>query len=788
MGWRRWAGVGVGLAVLGGAGVAVGRMTADEPVGEELLIVPRPVERRDLDDVLTISGEVRREETQEINLPVDGKVSSIAVEDGDTVEPGDPLFALDGRTAYAVDGAFAFYRTLDVGSDGPDVRQLERILDAAGYPISAVDSLFTEETRTALTAWQLDRGYGGATPEPDETITVSLAPNQAGYQIGKANTIAFTIVPSVPESEPADQADSDGAPPATDLEVQGLAGPSPAAPPSSTGTATVSPDDTSPTTVVAAEGPTSTTATSTTNVPTTTSTPTTSNPATTKPTITLTADVSEVDEGGQVVLTVTANPAPIAPLSIDLTIGGDASSGDDPEGGDDYGRLDDSFVLPAGQSTYTITLPIWVDTVIEDREDINISLTDQFGNDPNYVVGPENEVRVRIRANGGELVPIVTVEASTAVTQEGATVSFTFDSTVESNSDLDLTVVAGGSARSGSDYVAIDLDDITIPAGATSTTVQVQLRSDGFVEGDERLTLTVVADPDDDPADPTYLPGDPAAASIVIESNDLPELTVQGGGDVAEGSKASFAIVADAPVTADTSINYQFDGTARPGDDFETLSGTVIMAAGTSQVIVEIVTIDDDVVFLPSDMVVADWPARIGTVEVDEGEFVLQGAPVLTLTEPTFTITLQVGPGDRAELEVGQSVLVSLDAADEELPGVIATLEDGATVDEQGGEQYEGTVEVDGEVAAVDGASATIDVTLAERLDVLTVPVAAVLRSAGGDVVRVVNDEGTITRVPVTIGLVDGEWVEITSGLEGDELVVVDVDAAADPGVAGDGA
>jgi multidrug efflux pump subunit AcrA (membrane-fusion protein) len=57
-----------------------------------------------------------------------------------------------------------------------------------------------------------------------------------------------------------------------------------------------------------------------------------------------------------------------------------------------------------------------------------------------------------------------------------------------------------------------------------------------------------------------------------------------------------------------------------------------------------------------------------------------------------------------------------------------------------------------------------------------------VLRSSGGDVVRVVNDEGTITRLPVTIGLVDGEWVEIVSGLEGDELVIVDVDAAADPG------
>ncbi|MEQ1701011.1 MAG: hypothetical protein ABMA25_12935, partial [Ilumatobacteraceae bacterium] len=82
-------GAGVGLLALVGGGVLVGRMTADETAQKELLIVPRAVERRDLDDVLTINGEVRREETQEINLPVDGKVSSIAVEDGDTVVEGE---------------------------------------------------------------------------------------------------------------------------------------------------------------------------------------------------------------------------------------------------------------------------------------------------------------------------------------------------------------------------------------------------------------------------------------------------------------------------------------------------------------------------------------------------------------------------------------------------------------------------------------------------------------------------------------------------------------------------
>lgn len=781
MGAKQWVAIGAGVAVLVVGGVVVGRMTTSEAAGEQLLIVPRPVERRDLDDVLTINAVVRREATQEINLPVDGKVSSIAVEDGDTVEPGDPLFALDGRTAVAVEGSFAFFRTLDVGSDGPDVLQLETILTEAGYPIDEVDTLFTEDTRRALTDWQLDRGYGGATPEPVETITVSLAPNQAGYQIGKANTVAAAIQPSVPEpSDALETSTFTGGGSGTSARVPAgallvparrAAPPTPTDPPS---TPTSSAPTTAPSTTPSTTPPTSTS-------------PALASTAPVKPTIGVSSDVSEVDEGGQVVLTFTADPAPTAALTVDLTIGGDADSGNDPADGDDYGDIDDSFVFPAGATTHTITLPVWVDSVIEDREDIDISLTDQFGNDPNYIVGPRNEARIRIRANGDDLVPVITVESSSALVREGGTVTFTFRSTVESNRDLDLTVVTSGSARSGNDYTVIELDDIAIPAGATSTSVQVQLRADGFVEGDERLTLAVVPDPDDDPTAPSYALGDPASAGVVIESDDLPELTLRGGGDVAEGDTTSFTIVADAPVTADTSVNFQLGGTAQPGDDYETLAGTVILPAGQSQVTVDIVTIDDDVVFLPSDMVVADWPARVGTVEVDEGEFVLQGSPVLTLTEPVFTITLQVGPGERAELEVGQKVLVSLDAADDELPGVIATLEDTATVDDQGAESYEGTVTVEGDLAAVDGARATVDVTLAERLGVLAVPVAAVLRSAGGDVVRVVNDEGTITRLPVTIGLVDGEWVEITSGLEGDELVIVDVDAAADPAGGGGG-
>jgi hypothetical protein len=109
--------------------------------------------------------------------------------------------------------------------------------------------------------------------------------------------------------------------------------------------------------------------------------------------------------------------------------------------------------MPAGSSTYTITVPIYVDEVKEDSEDLTVSLTDQFGNDPNYVVGPANQARIRIRANGDDLVPIITVEASSARVSEGGSATFTFRSTVESNEDLDLKVALGGSAVSGADFV-----------------------------------------------------------------------------------------------------------------------------------------------------------------------------------------------------------------------------------------------------------------------------------------------------------------------------------------------
>jgi hypothetical protein len=313
---------------------------------------------------------------------------------------------------------------------------------------------------------------------------------------------------------------------------------------------------------------------------------------------------------------------------------------------------------------------------------------------------------------------------------------------------------------------------VTLTAVETEATVTLTPREDDFVEGDEIVTVKLAKSKD-------YKIGDPASVTVTIESDNVPELSLTGGGRVSEGGSISFTIVADQPVTKDTSVNFQVQGSADPGDDFEALPGTVTMPAGSSTVTVTVKTIDDDVVYLPSDMIVAEWPARVGTVEVDEGEFVLQGDVVLTLTEPRFTVKLSVTASDRAKLETGQDVIVDLEAGGQNaLPGVITQLEENATVAEDGTETYEGVVEVNEEPNGVDGASASIDVTLSKRENVIAVPVASVLESGGTQEVRIVGDDGKIARREVQIGLIDDDFVEITKGLKGDELVIVSVESS----------
>ena len=717
---------GIGVVVLLLIGVFVwpgtgGENSATKSTDGPTYVVA-PVERRTLSDDITVRGEIRRDQLQRITSGVDGQVSSVLVEDGDTINAGDVLYAIDGRAAVAVDGEFSFFRKLDVGSDGPDVLQLETILSENGYEVGIVDQLYTEETRSGLREWQISRGYGGASPEPNENIIVSLSSNSAGYTIGAKNTIAIELQPSVPDQ-------------------------------------TISLNDNNWEAKYALF--------TTNNSEDALFTPANLVFQNDRPIIEIAVNPNSVTEGESATFTFTSDiPMPSDTL-IEYVTSGSATAGDDFN--DD--PLTGTFIFPAGTSSYDLVVATLADDEIESPEELIIEVGDGFlTNDTDaYVPGPLNEASLEITSPSGD-VQTIEVRSLTATTSEGGNITFEFETDKISNEDTIIKISVWGTATSGSDYLAEDLE-VELPANQETVSLTFQTRNDSLVEPDEELWVTVLTN-----ADETYTVGTPKSALGVIESDDLPELTISGGGGIGEGGNAEFVIRADQPVVEDTSINYRLSGSATAGLDYNELPGTVIMLAGESQVTVQIETIDDDVVFLPGDMVVASWPARIGTVSVDDGEFILLGQQVLTLTEPDFTITLTLNPTDRGNLEVGMEVEVELQASDQDaVPGVILELDETATVSSDGSERYEGVIQTFEDLDAVDGANVNVDVTREEKVDVITVPVAAVLQDGqGNDVVRVVLTDGTTRQVQVKVGLSEGAFVEITEGLSGDELVLVE--------------
>ena len=726
-----FAGIGIGLVLVLLVGLFVwpgtGGNSNNTQRNDGPTYVVAPVERRTLSDEITVRGEIRRDQLQRITANVDGQVSSVLVDDGDTINAGDILYAIDGRAAVAVDGEFSFFRRLDVGSDGPDVLQLETILSESGYDVGTVDQLFTEETRSGLRDWQIARGYGGASPEPNENIIISLSSNTAGYSIGAQNTIAIELQPSVPDQSLTSAKSSWET--QTALYSQNTMNAGAFVPAYFASQNNVLQDD--------------------------------------RPVIEVSVNPGSVVEGETATFTFTSDIPMASDTVIDYVVTGSATADDDYE--DD--PLDGSFIFPAGAQSFDLQIETLTDNEIESAEELIIEVGEGFsvGDNLPYRLGALREAKLEITSPAGD-VQTIEIRSITPSVSEGGNLTFEFQTDKISNEDTMIKISVWGTATSGSDFIAEDLE-VELPANQETVSLTFQTRNDSQVEPDEELWVTILSNPNE-----TYAIGSPKSALGIIESNDLPELTISGGGGIGEGGNAEFVINADQPVTEDTSINYTLRGSATPGKDYKELPGTVIMPAGQSQVTVQIETIDDDVLFLPGDMVVASWPARIGTVSVDDGEFILLGQQVLTLTEPDFTITLTLNPTDRGNLEVGMEVEVEIQASDQDaVPGVILELDETATVAADGSERYEGVIQTFEDLDAVDGANVNVDVTREEKIDVITVPVAAVLQDGqGNDVVRVVLTDGTTRQVQVKVGLSEGAYVEITEGLSGEELVLVE--------------
>lgn len=177
---------------------------------------------------------------------------------------------------------------------------------------------------------------------------------------------------------------------------------------------------------------------------------------------------------------------------------------------------------------------------------------------------------------------------------------------------------------------------------------------------------------------------------------------------------------------------------------------------------------------------VAPFTGTVVSTGADVGESVSAATPVVVLADlDSFYVEAIIDESDIGRIQEGQDVTIVLDAFPEtSLRGRVSQLDPLGRV-AQGVVTYWARIDVlSNEVSLRPNMTATVDIIVDRKLDVLLVPNRAVKRStAGRYTVDVWNGKAVDVRT-VTIGLSNDTMTEITSGLDLGEEVVVSTNSA----------
>ncbi len=813
------------VALVAATGIAYAVSSSGSTSSGNQVVVLGTVQKRTLQGTVALTGTLARKQLRNVTAATQALVSNVSATAEAFTTAGQSMFALNGRDAIAENGDLPFFRSLVPGDSGADVLELKQILDAAGDYAGPSTNLYTEQTQFALAQWQAQHGYPNSTPATPESVSVSLEQG-TGYELGDQDTAGLIIGPPATQTASfttekggvtagaATHAAGDGAVLAADmlpqddptptLTIQSVADQVTAGQPanfivstSATSTSdltvnltpggTAGPDNvvTPPTTATITAGASETEVTVQTRVTSTVQPDTTVSMAIaagtgysvgtpssaqttiqngTVPTLQI-AGGTTVSPGGSATLTITANQAPLQNMQVALSFGGNATAGSA------YMVPDPVVTLAAGTTSTTVTLDTLTNNEIQPNTYVVVSLS---ANPSQYTVGSPGSAVVTI--GGSFSVPTVTLTSATTYLQKGQPYVVSVGLNQAQSTPLTVNLSYGGTATPGVDYT-VPAGTLVVPAGQTSLTVQIPTVTDNLVESDRVLTVSLAASSG-------YTMGSPSSASVTITSQVVPKLTIAANtSTLAQGGAAAFVITASAAPTQNTSVTFAVQGTAQPGQNYEPLTGAALLAAGQTQVTVTLQSLQRNITFEPTDMIVGSWPTRVGTVYVKAGQPVAPGTAILSLTEPDLTVTLDASASNRTQLAVGQSCTVQIDGESNTVSGTITELDSTptsvASSSGQGSQQlYEGKIEAPG-LDGADGSSVSISVVTQQKSNALTVPIAAVKQNGTGqDVVRVVlaSHGDRIVEVPVTTGLTEGSYIEITRGLHAGETVVVEVD------------
>ena len=321
------------------------------------------------------------------------------------------------------------------------------------------------------------------------------------------------------------------------------------------------------------------------------------------------ATSSAAEGSGTKTVRVNLSPAPATALTLKYTVSGTATSGSD------YTSIGTSVSVTAGSSNVDISVPIRDDS--EDEVDETVIITLAAGS--HYTVGSANVHTLTITDTDVPAVSFGT--AASNIGEGGGTKNITVDISPAPATGFTLSYVVSGTAISGSDYTAPS-GTVGVAAGQTLVTIPVAVIDDSVVnESSETVILTLSNGTG-------YTKGSPSVHTLSINDNDgtptvrfnTSSATIMEGPNKAQSVRINLSPAPSSQIT----LRYNIGGTATAGSDYNTLSGSKTVTAGSTSTTISVVIIDDSI--------------------EDTGETVvltLQGGTGYTVGSPsTFTLTI----------------------------------------------------------------------------------------------------------------------------------------------------
>lgn len=252
------------------------------------------------------------------------------------------------------------------------------------------------------------------------------------------------------------------------------------------------------------------------------------------------------------------------------------------------------MTLGAGQTSVELPVGIADDMTAEETEDFSVVLSDPVRVD---LVDDTAVVTITDDDDGGDdtgLPPTLTITAAELVEGDSGSSNLPVTVVADAASTSDATVrvtTTDGTATAGEDYLARDLV-VTLPAGATSVTVDVPVLGDLTQEGDETFDVSL-SEPDG------AVLGTTTTATATIIDDDQPTVFVSDS-QVKEPNKGERttrltvelleASIDDVVVTLSTA---DFDAVA--GEDYVALDGVeVVIPAGKRKATLDVTVLADD--------------------------------------------------------------------------------------------------------------------------------------------------------------------------------------------------